>query len=232
MSDGDLIESDDTVTDGDTVEGGNDTATGGNDTISGNDTGQGGDDTLDGGAAGDLLSDDGDTGESDSQTSYELDVPEELQAVAYSDEALDAFKAFASEQGLSQEQFQALAEFDMRNSMAANEKAVDDWNNRVKGWKEDVLSDPDIGGDKFSETKANVKGLLSKYGDKEFNALLLSPSETNPEGLAIGNHPAVMKFLNRIGKALADPEFEDGSAATSDGDTLKKMYPSMYKDDK
>ena len=56
-------------------------------------------------------------------------------------------------------------------------------------------------------------------------------TEKNPDGTGLGNHPAVMKFLNRIGKALADPDFQTGEEPPSDTDTLKRMYPSMYKDE-
>jgi len=181
-------------------------------------------------ADGDLLSDDEDPDQKDGETSYSFEVPEELKGMPINEEALGAFKDVAKELGLSQEQFQKLAEFDLRNAVAADQQATEAWNERVKDWKQSVLKDKDIGGENLADTKVNAKAAIEKFADPELVALFKSPSEQNPEGLAIGNHPAVMKFLNRIGKALADPEFHGGDEPPQDADTLKRMYPSMYND--
>jgi len=177
---------------------------------------------------GDLLSDDEDAGENASETSYEFEVPEELADVPYNEEALEAFKETAKELGLSQEQFQALAEFDLRNAQKAEEAAVSAWHDRVNGWKQSSLADPDIGGKNFAETKVNVKAAIDAFADKEAKALLSSPTEDNPDGLALQNHPAFLRMMNRIGKALGDPDFHGGEEAAPAGDALKRMYPSMY----
>jgi len=38
----------------------------------------------------------------------------------------------------------------------------------------------------------------------------------------------VLRFLNRVGKAIADPTLLQGDAAPQTEGTLKRMYPSMF----
>lgn len=189
------------------------------------------DDTLSDDTSGDLLSDDDDTGQNSDGTSFEFEVPEDLQDMQFDDGALDAFKKAAAAAGLSQEQFQALAEFDARNALAAQKAWADEQHQVVAGWKQSVIDDKDIGGENLSVTRQNAKAAISKFADPELKSLLKSASEDNPDGTGLGNHPVVMKFLNRIGKALADPDFVGGEEPPKDKDTLRKMYPSMYQDE-
>lgn len=161
---------------------------------------------------------------------YTFEPPEGL---TIDQSGLDAAMAAAKEAGLTQAQFQKLAEFDIERTQAAQQAAVDDWNNRVQGWREAARTDKEFGGQSYD---ANVKTALSvveQFGDKDLKALLRSPSEDNPDGLAIGNHPALLRFLNRIGKKLGDPSLVQGDATAQDATDearLRRLYPSMFKE--
>jgi len=185
---------------------------------------------LSDGASGDLLSDDGVDGQSSGET-FEFEVPDDLKDISFTDEALSAFKEVAAKAGLSQEQFQMLAEFDARNAVAAQTAAAEQHREVIDSWKQSVVTDKDIGGENLPETRQNAKAAIDKFADPELKSLLLSATEDNPDGTGLGNHPAVMKFLNRIGKALADPDFHDGEEPPKSRDTLRNMYPSMYKEE-
>lgn len=180
---------------------------------------------------GDVLSDDDDTGQKDVPDRYSFDAPE---GVELNEEALEQFQGLAKELGVTQEQFQKLVEYDLERSQAAQQQAVDGWNERVNGWREAARADKEFGGENYD---ANVKAAMSaveKFGDAELKALLKSPSEQNPEGLAVGNHPAMLRFLNRVAKAMGDPNLITGDGASAGGNAeearLKRLYPSMYKD--
>lgn len=228
----------------DTVQtgGGNDTvqAGGGDDILrdDAQDTTKAGEDTLDStkddtvkaGSDGDVLSDDDDTGDEGVPDQYTFDAPE---GVEVNEEALESFKETAKELGLTQKQFQDLVNYDMERSQAAQQEAVDGWNERVSGWREAARKDPEFGGENYDANVKTAMQAVNRFGDKDLKALLKSPSEDNPEGLAIGNHPAMLRFLNRIGKALGDPNFVAGEDAAGGDDAdarLRRLYPSMYKD--
>lgn len=161
---------------------------------------------------------------------YTFEPPE---GMSVDQEVLDAAMSVAKDAGLTQAQFQKLTEFDVQRTQAAQQAAVDGWNTRVQGWREAARTDKEFGGEAYD---ANVKTALSvvdQFGDKDLKALLRSPSEDNPDGLAIGNHPALLRFLNRIGKKLGDPSFVQGDATTQDTTDevrLRRMYPSMFKE--
>lgn len=189
--------------------------------------------TTDGEPAGDLLSDDGTAQQEGVPDQYTFEPPEGLDPKLIDEVKLDAFKDKAKELGVSQKQFQGILEYYAERTQASMQEAVDVWNTRVDGWREAARADKEVGGETFD---ANVKTALTaveKFGDADFKALLKSPSESNPEGLAIGNHPAVLRFLNRIGKALGDPSLVQGDAQKKDSTDearLKRLYPSMFKE--
>lgn len=181
--------------------------------------------------AGDVLSDDGVAKQEGVPDQYTFEAPEGHEI---DQAALDAAMAAAKDAGLTQKQFDAMAKFDVERTQAANEQAVDAWNERVKGWREAARTDKEFGGPDYDANVTTAMSAVEKFGDADLKALLKSPSEQNPEGLAIGNHPAVLRFLNRIGKAMGDPSFVQGSeaAAAADGNEarLRRLYPSMFKE--
>jgi len=146
-------------------------------------------------------------------------------------EKIEAFKERAAEYGLSQDQFQSLVQYDLERSQAANTQAVDEWNGRVSEWREAARADTEVGGEKFQGALKQATALVSEYGDKDMINLLKSPSEDNPDGLAIGNHPAFLRMMNRISKVMMDPVPVDGDAVPDDARaSLQRIYPTMFKD--
>jgi len=189
-----------------------------------------GDDTAKSGSDGDVLSGDDDTDEKGVPDEYTFDAPEGVQI---DEEAFENFKGAAKEMGLSQKQFEALVKYDMERNQAAQQEAVDGWNERVNGWRAAARADKEFGGENYEANVKTAMAAVNKFGDADLKALLKSPGEDNPEGLAIGNHPAMLRFLNRIGKAMGDPSFvagDDGPPAGNDEEArLKRLYPSMYQ---
>ena len=178
--------------------------------------------------AADLLSDDESGGSEGVPEKYTFEPPEGLELDAETKGKIEAFADQAREMGLSQKQYQSLIEYDINRAQQLNEAAVESWNGRVEDWRKSAKADKEIGGEKFAENLKVAESAIKQFGDPDLRALLKSPSPENPNGLAIGNHPAVLRFLNRVGKAIADPKLLQGDAAPQTEGTLKRMYPSMF----
>jgi len=178
--------------------------------------------------AGDLLSDDEAAGNGGVPDQYTFDPPEGFDANEEFQGRLEEFGTTAKEMGLSQDQFQKLIEYDIQRGQLMEQAAVEGWHGRVNGWKEAARADKEIGGEQFKASIATAQKVVNSYGDPELKALLKSPSTENPEGLALGNHPAMLRLLNRIGRALDEPPVIEGDSKVDDEGTLKKLYPTMF----
>jgi len=179
-------------------------------------------------AAGDVLAGADGTGQEGVPETYTFEPPEGLEV---NQEALEAAMAMAKEVGLTQKQFDAIAKFDLERSEAANKVAVDEWQGRVEGWRTAARNDREFGGQNYEANIKTALRVVEKFGDADLKALIQSPSPENPEGLAIGNHPAFLRLLNRIGKAMSDPDFVQSEGVVKDGTDearLRRIYPSMF----
>ena len=192
-------------------------------TLADADTGDAGDTN-----AADLLSDDESGGSEGVPETYTFEPPEGLELDDETKGRIDAFADTAREMGLTQKQYQSLIEYDINRAQQLNDVAVESWDRQVDGWRQSAKTDKEIGGEKFAENLKVAESAIKQFGDADLRALLKSPSPENPNGLAIGNHPAVLRFLNRVGKAIADPKLLQGDAAPQTEGTLKRMYPSMF----
>ena len=125
------------------------------------------------------------------------------------------FVTVAKDLDLSQDQAQKLA--DLYTAQIAAQK--DTWDTMVEGWREEASKDPEIGGEKFQENLAAARGAVKEFGSNEFRDML------NTTG--VGNHPAMLKFLYRVGE-----ELREGSADTSHGGsgtgTSKTLAQRLY----
>lgn len=178
------------------------------------------------GQADDLLSDDEGTSDEGVPDQYTFEAPE---GVEVDQGALDRFSDLARELGLSQDAYQKIVEHDLQRSKDAETAAVDAWNTRVDSWKQSAKADKEIGGDDFAESMKLSQTSLKQFADDDFRALLKSPSKDNPQGLALSNHPAVLRFLTRVGKVLADPSLIEGGEPAPSLEAHDRMYPSMRK---
>ncbi len=178
---------------------------------------------------GDLLSGDEGSEYGGVPESYTFTPPEGVEVNDEIQAALDGFSEFARGIHLDQNQYQQLVEFDAQRAAQLEGQAAEHWNDQVTSWKQGALRDQEIGGAHQKESLAQATAALKKFGTPELNALLRSPSEKNQTGMAIGNHPEILRLLSRVGKALGDPVPVDGDAKPESGDRLQRMYPTMYE---
>jgi hypothetical protein len=69
--------------------------------------------------------------------------------------------------------------------------------------------DKEFGGDKLSENLGVAKKALDAFGTAELRSLL------NQSGL--GDHPEVIRFMYRAGKAISEDRFVGGAPAVGKG---------------
>lgn len=145
------------------------------------------------------------------------------------DEALLAeFAPLAKELGLTQDQAQKLV--DLQTKMALGEdtarsemlnKALEKQRN---DWADQVKNDPEIGGAKFDATIATATKAVSTFFGDDFRTLL------NESG--IGNHPALIKGLHKIGLAISEDKMVlpgTDATVTDDKRAADVMFGDVFK---
>ncbi|HFF9830533.1 peptidase [Serratia marcescens] len=109
--------------------------------------------------------------------------------------ALAVFEPIAKELGLSQEQAQKLVDIYPQ----IQQQQAEAWSKQVADWGEQVKADKEIGGDKFNASVGAAQRALDQFGNPELREYL------NASGL--GNHPALVRFCAKVGKAMAEDTF-------------------------
>ncbi len=144
--------------------------------------------------------------------SYDLKMPDgiELDTVA-----AEEFTAVAKELKLDQAQAQKLADIAAKQA----QRQIEGHAKLVESWTELVKTDKEIGGDKLEENLGVARKAIDTFGSPELKALL------NSSGL--GNHPEVVKFAHKVGKAISEDGFVPGSPKGPETDLAKKLFPNM-----
>ena len=132
------------------------------------------------------------------------------------EETLGEYHTFAKENNLTQEQAQRGV--DMVAQMKKAE--MNQWVEQQKSWVDDAKSDTEFGGDKFDQSISVAVKARDSFGTSEFNEML--------DTSGLGNHPEMIRFLNRVGKAISEDSVVVGGTSTTGNQTREAvLYPSM-----
>lgn len=142
---------------------------------------------------------------------YEFKAPEGKQFDA---EVLTAYSEVARELNLSQEAAQRVLDA-MAPKMA--ERQVAQIEAVQRGWIDSAKSDKEFGGEKLPENLGVAKKALDAFGTTELRTLL------NESGL--GNHPEVIRFMFRAGKAISEDRMVTGGRGEA-----KSAGPRSFND--
>lgn len=148
---------------------------------------------------------------------YEFQAPE---GVVVDDTTVQAFSEVAKELNLPQEAAQKILD-KVAPVMAQRQAEV--LANLSTSWIEGVRTDKEIGGEKLQENLAVAKKAIDTFGSPELRALL---NESR-----LGNHPEVIRFMVRAGKAIS----EDSKVVTGNTtrpisgarDAARSLYPDQ-----
>lgn len=151
---------------------------------------------------------------------YEFKLPD---GVELKSEAVDELKATAKEFGLTQEQAQRIADLGVKQAQGFAAQLVEQQKSLTTQWAEETTTDKEIGGDKLSENLGVAKKALDSFGTPALKTLL------NQSGL--GNHPEVVRFMVKAGKAISeDGQLVTGAAAQADRANTpieNRLYPNQ-----
>ena len=156
--------------------------------------------------------------ESDDQSGvpdeYTFDLPEGMEI----DQALaDKFTPIAKELGLNDEQANKIAALQGEWLQEAATKQKDAWENTIKEWGESLKTDTDIGGANYNDNIEIAKTAIAQFGGEELADAL--------RDTGMGNHPAIVKFALKVGKAIQEDGFVTGKdSGAGDKSSAQNLY--------
>ena len=141
---------------------------------------------------------------------YEFTPPE---GHVLDDGVIGKFSEVAKELNLPQDKAQKVLDV-MAPAIAERQAAA--LQSMTQEWAESARADKEFGGEKLTESLASAKKALDAFGTPELVTLL------NESG--IGNHPDVIRFMVRAGKAISEDGFVLGGRGASSAATPQNLY--------
>lgn len=141
------------------------------------------------------------------------------EGVAIDEAVAGDLKDLARELGLPQDQAQKIADLGVRQAQRWADRQVKALHDASEGWIKATKSDAEVGGDKLNDALAAGRRAMDAFGTHALKSLL---NETR-----LGNHPELVRFIARVGKAISDDTFVSGdrSAGTRGADMASRLYP-------
>lgn len=147
---------------------------------------------------------------------YEFTAPEGMEL---DQSMVEQFTPIAKELNLTQEQAQKLVDLHNQSVSSTIEAQAAEWNKTMKEWVDEIKQDKEIGGQVFDENIGIARGVLEKYATPGLREVL--------ETSGMGNHPEVVRFITRIGKAMQDDSIRTGNTATgAPKDPAHVLFPN------
>lgn len=145
---------------------------------------------------------------------YEFKAPEGLN---YDAQVINTYTEVAKELNLSQEAAQKMLD---RIAPVLQQRTAEQVTSISNEWADMARSDKEFGGEKLSENLSVAKKALDAFGGPELVSLL------NESGL--GNHPELIRFFYRAGKAISEDRFVTGSSGAGKGVGIKDFASVLY----
>lgn len=131
-------------------------------------------------------------------------------------EQLAEIKAYAKDNGLSQEKAQDLVNKNNQNLMSFKQAQDAEFEKRKSEWVTQVQADKEIGGPEFNRNIEYAKRALDKFASKDLRETL--------DKTGLGNHPELVKTFFRIGKAMQEDTFVKSGATTSQPKSMEDIF--------
>jgi len=156
-----------------------------------------------------------------------FNVPEGLEL---KDDAVKQFTEILGDPNLSaQERGQKLVDMYAAEVKGVHEayaqQQVDTWRQLNDSWKEELRSDPEIGGNRVGTTLSIAKAVIEEFGgSKEQQAALLAHVDNN----GMGNYAGFVRLLHNIGAAMNVLEDRIVSSPSSSPSAPKSKAERWY----
>jgi hypothetical protein len=134
---------------------------------------------------------------------------------------LGEFQAVAKGMGLSQEQAQSLVDLGVKLVQRNSESADTGIKDMRTEWESQVKSDKEIGGDRLAPNLEMAKQAMRQFGTPELVEFF--------DQTGLGNHPALVRFMVKVGKAVGEDRTVDGAATSGAAgkSAAEVFYPGM-----
>lgn len=144
---------------------------------------------------------------------YEFKAPDGREFDA---EVLNNFSEVAKELNLTQDAAQKLLD---KMGPIVEQRQIQQIEQVRTQWADASRTDKEFGGEKLSENLAVAKKALDQFGTPELRTLL------NESGL--GNHPDVIRFMYRAGKAISEDRYVGGDIGRGGGKSQPKGFNDL-----
>jgi hypothetical protein len=143
---------------------------------------------------------------------YEFTMPEGVELDTALAEKVDPV---LRELGLNNEQANKLAAAFAEYRVSETQRQSEAYAQQVEDWGKQARDDKEFGGAKFDENVAHAQKAIGKFGTPELKALLAD---------GLGNHPELIRFCVRVGKAIGEDGGVDGNKSATPRDPASVLY--------
>jgi len=130
-------------------------------------------------------------------------------------EVLEEFKTVAKDLNLPQEAAQKVADLGVQMAQKWADAQTEASTALIGEWRETAKADKEIGGDNLPANLSLAKQAVEKFGTPELSQML--------EDYRMGDHPEMIRFFVRVGKAVSEDTFVAGGNTTPE---KKSFYPN------
>ncbi len=136
-------------------------------------------------------------------------------------ETLSEARTLLGEMKLPQEQAQRLVDFYAGKIRQFGTAQSQNWVKLNEKWVSDFKADKEIGGDRMQDTVAAATRAMDRFGTPGLREALIMTGA--------GNHPEVIRFVARIGRATAEDRFvvAAGASAGTSRSAAEVLYPAQ-----
>lgn len=171
-------------------------------------------------------------GEAEAHESTPVDIEVKLPDNVPVDAAvLSEFKAVAKDLKLDSAGAQRLIDLQVKATENFAKVADETWQRTKAEWATAAKGDKEYGGPQFDASIKFARTAVEKFATPEFKQML--------SDFGFGDHPELIRFMVRVGKAIAEDRTAGTTAAgvgaekpKSREDILRARYPSMFDDKK
>lgn len=165
----------------------------------------------------------GETPKGAPETYEEFQFPESVTVDA---DSVTEFKELAKAANLDQETAQKFAEMGPKIVTKMIDSQLKAMDQVVNGWADQTKADPELGGEKLTETLAVASKAMKTFATPELRTLLDKFDKVkNPNGTGLGNHPEFIRLMHRVGKAISEDKLVMGNEP---GHTGKSAADRLY----
>ena len=117
---------------------------------------------------------------------------------------------------------EALAEAASRQARLVGEsqaQALEQRNQQISAWDDELKADKDFGGEAFDKNVATAIKGLEAVGSPELRQML--------DQTGLGSHPEIVRAFKKVGELVADAPFATGAQPAQSASPAARMYPNM-----